>query len=112
MPTHYESAGRHKAAALGLTVRDLTYEVRRYFQKAEGEPGIIVSKVEPGSKASVAGIKPYEIVTHVNARPVADVKAFAKAVATAGGELRLSVKRMMQGRVVKMRMTPESEPRP
>ncbi len=112
MPTHYESAGWHKAAALGLTVRDLTYEVRRYFQKTEGEPGIIVSKVEPGSKASVAGIKPYEIITHVNARPVADVKAFAKAVATAGGELRLSVKRMMQGRVVKMRMTPESEPRP
>jgi len=112
MPTHYESAGRHKAAALGLTVRDLTYEVRRYFQKGEGEPGIIVSKVEPGSKASVAGIKPYEIVTHVNARPVADVKAFAKAVATAGDELRLSVKRMMRGRVVKMSMTPESEPRP
>jgi serine protease Do len=112
MPTHYESAGRHKAAALGLTVRDLTYEVRRYFQKAEGEPGIIVSRVEPGSKASVAGIKPYEIVTHVNARPVADVKEFAKAVATAGGELRLSVKRMMQGRVVKMSMAPESEPPP
>jgi len=102
MPTHYESAARHKAAALGLTVRNLTYEARRYFQKAEGEPGIIVSRVEPGSKASVAGIKPYEIVTHVNGRPVADVEAFAKAVGAAGDELRLSVKRMTRGRVVKI----------
>ena len=102
MPTHYEAAARHKEPALGLTVRDLTYEVRRYFQKAEGEPGVIVSRVEPGSKASVAGIKPYEIVTHVNGRPVTDAEGFAKAVADAGDELRLSVKRMMQGRVVKM----------
>jgi len=102
MPTHYESAALHKAAALGLTVRDLTYEARRYFQKAEGEPGIIVSRVEPGSKASVAGIKPYEIVTHVNGRPVADVEAFAKAVGAAGDELRLSVKRMTRGRVGKI----------
>ena len=102
MPTHYGSAARHKEAALGLTVRNLTYEVRRYFQKAEAEPGIIVSKVEPGSKASVAGIKPYEIVTHVNGQPISDVRAFAKAVGDAGDELRLSVKRMMRGRVVKM----------
>jgi hypothetical protein len=35
-----------------------------------------VSKIEPGSRASVGGLKPYEIITHVNDRPIANVKAF------------------------------------
>lgn len=103
-PPHYESAPRYKSEALGLTVRDLTYEVRRYFQREPGDPGVIVSKIEPGSKASVAGIKPYEIITHVNDRPMTSVKEFEAAVAKAEGELRLSVKRMAQGRVVKIQM--------
>jgi hypothetical protein len=102
-PPHYDSAARYKAEALGITVRDLTYEVRRYFQRKEDEPGIIVSKVEPGSKASVAGIRPYEVITHVNNEPVASVKDFEKLVANQD-ELNLSVKRMTKGRLVKVRM--------
>lgn len=104
-PPHYESAPRHKVDALGLTVRDLTYEVRRYFQKAPDDPGVIVSRVEPGGKASVAGIKPYEIITHVNDSLVSNVGDFEK-LAVRQGELRLSVKRMAQGRVVKITVAP------
>ncbi len=102
-PPYYESAMRFKSDALGLTVRDLTYEVRRYFQKAADEGGVIVSKVEPGSKAAVSGVKPYEIITHVNDRPVGGVKDFEKLIA-GQDELRLSVKRMTKGRVVKIKM--------
>ena len=103
-PPHYDSAPRSKSAALGLTVRDLTYEVRRYFQKTAGDAGVIVSKIEPGSRASVAGIKPFEIVTHVNDKPIADVKDFDKAMPKEG-EVRLSVKRMNQGREVKINLS-------
>jgi hypothetical protein len=103
-PPTYESAPRYKSAALGITVRDLTYEVRRYFQKKADEPGAIVSKIEQGSKASVAGIKPFEIITHVNDKPVMNVKEFEKAT-QAQDELRLSVKRMTRGREVKIKMT-------
>jgi len=103
-PPHYDSALRHKAASLGLTVRELTYEVRRYFQKAPADPGVIVSKIEPGSKASVAGFKPFEMITHVNDKPILTVKDFEQAIPKAG-EIRLSVKRMNQGRVVKIDMS-------
>jgi hypothetical protein len=103
-PAHYESAPRLKSAPLGLAVRDMTYELRRYFQKKDDEPGVIVSRVEPGGKASVAGVKPYEIITHVNDKPVMNVKDFEAATAKQD-ELRLSVKRMTRGRVVKIRMT-------
>jgi len=100
-PTYYDSAPKFASAPLGLTVRDLTYEVRRYFQRTSDEPGVIVSKVEPGSRASVAGIRPYEIITHVNDKPVMTAKDFENLTSDQK-ELRLSVKRMLRGRVVKI----------
>lgn len=110
-PAHFDSAKRFKSESLGLTVRDLTYEVRRYYQKADDEPGVIVSKIERGSKASVAGLKPYEIITHVDDQPVADVASFERLVADAGDELRLNVKRMTRGRIVKIKLdAPTTQP--
>ena len=101
-PEHFDSAPRFKAEALGLTVRDLTFEVRRYMQRKPEEPGVLISKLDPGSKASVAGLKPYEVVTHVNDQPVANVKDFERLV-KGGGELKLSIKRMAKGRIVTVR---------
>lgn len=98
-PTHFDSAARFKSETLGLTVRDLTFEVRRYMQRKADEPGVVISKLEPGSKASVAGLKPYEVVTHVNDQPVATVKDFERLISP-GGELKLSIKRMAKGRIV------------
>ncbi len=105
-PRHYDSAAHFKSPALGLTVRDLTYEVRRHYQKKPEDPGLIVSKIEPGSKASVSGIKPYEIITHVNDKPVQTVQDFEKLIQDEQ-ELRLSVTRMTKGRLVKIKMKPD-----
>jgi S1-C subfamily serine protease len=98
-PTHYDAAPRYKSEALGVTVRDQTYDVRRYLQRKPEDPGVVVAKVEPGGKASVAGVKPYEIITHINDQPVNNVKDFEK-LAAAGGEMKLSLKRMTKGRIV------------
>jgi S1-C subfamily serine protease len=62
-----------------------------------------VSKVEPGGKSSVGGIKPFEIITHVNDQPVATVKDFEKLI-SGGQELRFAVKRMTKGRVVRIKL--------
>jgi serine protease Do len=101
-PLHYNSAPRYKSEAVGVTVRDLTYDVRRYLQRKADEPGVVISKIEAGSKASVAGVKPYELITHINEQPVKSVKDFEKLVA-AGGELKLSLKRMAKGRIVSIK---------
>lgn len=103
-PTHYESAPTHKSAALGVTVRDLTFEARRFFQKTATDPGVIVYAVEPGSRGGVGGLRPLELITHVNDKPVADVKAFETLIA-GKAELRLTVVRMTKGRLVKLQMS-------
>ncbi len=108
-PSHFNSAPKFKSKPLGLTVRDMTYEVRRYFQKVPEDPGVIISKIEPGSKASVAGLKPYEIITHVNDEPVKSAEQFGKLVDTVP-ELRLQIKRMNLGRVVKVKQVVETKP--
>ncbi len=101
-PPYFDSARHYKSEDLGVTVRDLTYEVRRYFQIKENDPGVILSKIEKGSKAAVAGLKPFEIVLNVNDAPIMNTKDFEKAV-SAPGELKLSIKRMTEGRIVKVK---------
>jgi len=67
---------------------------------------VIIAKVERGSKASVAGLKPMEIIRTVNEQPVKNAKDFQAAI-KAGGEYKLAVKRMTQGRTVKVKCDPE-----
>jgi hypothetical protein len=105
-PAHFGAAARFKSEEVGLTVRDVTYEVRRFFQMAPDDPGVIVSKVEQGEAAAVAGIKPYEMIVSVNDEPVNSVKEFEEALA-AGGEMRFAVKRLHVGRIVKVRLPGE-----
>lgn len=100
-PVHYDAAPQYKSEALGLTVRPMTYDVRRYFQKSESDPGVIVAHIEAGSKASVVGIKPFEIITAVNDQPVFTNDDFRKAI-VGQSELRLSMLRMTRTRLVKI----------
>ncbi len=48
-------------------------------------------------------MKPYEIITYINDKPVMNVENFKKLIAVRG-ELRLSVKRWTRGRVVKIKI--------
>jgi S1-C subfamily serine protease len=61
--------------------------------------------VEAGGRASVAGVKPYEIITHINDQPVNGVKDLEQAT-SGSGELRLSIKRMAKGRIVTIKPAP------
>ena len=71
------------------------------MQKGKDDAGVVISKIEPGSKAAVAGIKPYELITHVDGKPLTDVKAYAKLIA-AKKELNLTVSRMAVTRQVRL----------
>ena len=101
-PSHFDAAAKYKSESLGLTIRDLTFEVRRHFRYTPEDPGVIIAKIERGSRASVAGLRRYELVTTVNDAPVRSAKDFESAMKNASGELRLGVKRLHQARIVKI----------
>lgn len=105
-PAHFAAAERFKSEELGLTVTNLTYEARRFLQRQSDEPGVVVSRVEAGERAAVAGVKPFELIVSVNDEPVFTVEEFEEAI-SAGGELRLAVMRMHRGRLVRVQ-TPEA----
>ena len=101
-PKYYATAPTFKWAAAGISVCDLTAEVREYLNLADDAPGVVVCKMESSGKAVVAGVKQFEVVTRVNGAPVKDVVEFEALVKDATA-FKLDVLRMASTRVVQFK---------
>ena len=106
-PKHYGIAKSYKSKPLGVTVKNITPELRRYFQMKKDSNGIIISNIKPGTIASVAGLKPFEIITEINNKPIKSVEDFEKIISK-GGNFNFAVKRWIKGRMVKVEI-PETK---
>jgi hypothetical protein len=109
-PDDFESAERWKDRVVGLTVRDLTYEVRDALRLAADAPGVVISAVEPGGPADVRQLRPYELVTHIDGVPLkkaADVRSLLEG--RRGGRAELRVWTFGETRIVTIDVTPETE---
>jgi serine protease Do len=102
-PSHYGNAPKFESKDLGVTVRDLTLEVRQYLSLAPDAPGVIVAKLEPGQRASVAGLRPLEIITEVDGEPVKDSASFG-ALVEGKKDLKFTVNRAGNERVLRVAM--------
>jgi serine protease Do len=67
------------AEKLGLNVQTLTPELAQQFNAKPGH-GVVVTRVEPGSVAAIAGIKTGNVVLEVNRRPIDSAASFNRAV--------------------------------
>jgi C-terminal processing protease CtpA/Prc len=67
------------ARKLGLTMQELTEETSRYFG-IRSHDGVIVTKVERGSPADRAGIRPGNIIVSVNQRDTDTLRQFNEAL--------------------------------
>ncbi len=84
-PPDSETAERAKDDVLGLTAKELTYEVR-HFQKLErAQTGVLVVRVESGGRADIAKLPLLSVVTRVNGEIVRDLAHFKAQVAAAKG---------------------------
>ena len=68
-------------ALSGITVRELTPELAKRFGAGEGDAGVVVVKVDAGSKAFEAGIRQGDVVLQVNQKDIATIEDYKKAVA-------------------------------
>ncbi len=64
---------------LGIVVQTMTDELANKPGSRAGE-GVVVTKVIPGSVASMAGIEPGAVILQVNKRPVRSAEEFAELV--------------------------------
>lgn len=102
-PVHFRNAPRSRNMELGMTVCDMTYEVRKYFKFDENAPGVVVAKVKSGGVAAVSGIRPLELIIDVNGEGVKSAKDFLEK--TKGKkELNFTVRRLTNTRVVPIKM--------
>ncbi len=76
----YRGAAKEAFKGLGMTVKPITFEVARYFSRAE-RSGVIISHVEPGGRSSVAGLHQYLLITRVDGAAVAGMDGFKAGTA-------------------------------
>jgi serine protease Do len=71
--------GQPEHSKLGVAVQGLTDDLARRMGY-EGENGVIVAQVAPGSEAARAGVKPGMLIREVNRQPVNNPREFQEAV--------------------------------
>lgn len=67
---------------LGITIQTLTRDLADKFG-VELTQGVIITEVETGSPADTQGLRPGDIITDVNQKPVSSVKEFKEAMKSA-----------------------------
>jgi len=86
------SAKKYKNKKLGITVRDVTYEVRAALKLSGEDKGVVVAKVEPGTPAALARIGMFELIRAVDGQEIASAAEFEAAITKAAKEGKPSVR--------------------
>jgi S1-C subfamily serine protease len=113
-PRDMLSAAKYKNEKLGLTVKDLTYEVRTGLHLEAGEKAVVITEVEQGTPAALARINEYELIRAVDGQSVEDVAAFEKLIDEAQQaekeSVRLTVEYMGKTRLADLKFEAKSDP--
>jgi serine protease Do len=72
--------GAEAGSELGMTLRNLTPELRQQLGLGPGEKGVAVTGVEPGGLAGRAGIRKGDLVIGVGNTSISDVAGFRSAM--------------------------------
>jgi len=106
-PRDMLSAGKYKNDKLGLTVKDVTYEVRAALRLKADEPAVVVTRIEQGTAAALARINLFELIRAVDGTSVDSAETFeiliAKAQQAQKDSVRLTVEWMGKTRLADLK---------
>lgn len=88
------AAKQSSNSRLGMSVQDLTKE---QLKQLEITSGVVVNHVEQGP-AALIGLRPGDVITHLNQQTIESAKAFSKIVAELPAGKSLSMRVLRQGR--------------
>jgi serine protease Do len=101
-------ASQEESNALsGITVRELTPELAKRFGAREGDRGVVVVKVDPGSKAFEAGIRAGDMVLQINQKEIATIEDYKKAIAKLSSKERILLLIRRKGEDLFLTIRPE-----
>ncbi len=80
-PKSANDAGEFESETFGITVRELTQDVRILMNLSEDTKGVIVRRVKPGSWAFLGGMRPGVIIMDFGGHPVTTPEEFQAAAA-------------------------------
>ncbi len=80
-PKTANDAGEYESETFGITVRELTQDVRILMNLSEDTRGVIVGRVKQGSWAFLGGMRPGVIIMDFGGRPVTTLEEFKAAAA-------------------------------
>jgi serine protease Do len=72
--------GPEAGSELGMTLKNLTPELRQQLGLGSGEKGVVVTGVEPGGLAAREGIRKGDLVVAVGDTPISDVASLRSAM--------------------------------
>jgi serine protease Do len=72
--------GREQRGRLGLTVANLTPDLRQQFNVPDQVKGVVIQSVRPGSPAEDAGLAPGAVILGVDRHPVEDADSFVNQI--------------------------------
>lgn len=113
-PRDMLSAAKYKNEALGLTVKDLTYEVRAALHLDESEKAVVITEVEQGTAAALARVELFELIRAVDGQSVDKVETFEKLITSAQEaqkeSVRLTVENMGKTRLADLKFDAQGSP--
>lgn len=93
-----QAGGKSSDSALsGVTVEELSPEIRQRLRLGANVAGVVVTQVANGSPAAEAGLRPGDVIEEVEKKPVASMAEFRDAVSEAGDEALLLLVRTQGG---------------
>ncbi|HEY6011718.1 MAG TPA: DegQ family serine endoprotease [Nitrospirota bacterium] len=73
-----EGSNEESAALSGLVVRELSPDLARRFGFDENEKGVVVLKVDQGSRVFEAGVRPGDIILQINQKNITSLDDYKK----------------------------------
>jgi len=67
-------------ALLGIKVQPITSELRKKYNLAEDEQGVVVTQITPAGPAMQAGIEPGDVIKEVEQKKITDIDDFREAI--------------------------------
>jgi S1-C subfamily serine protease len=89
-PFVFSMPSARSRARLGVAITDLTDQLAEYF---ESSGGVLVTSVDADTPAARAGLKAGDVITKVGTQTVRSVSDLQRRVASASGEMELTIVR-------------------